>query len=99
MFFDCFQWVQTMSPFIYSNLYHIKEWFVMTPAVGTYTLIVQMCVKSQVLYKPREAGTIEQRFSFKKTELTLRPVFALISQTLQNTAYIAIVMYIALFVY
>ena len=38
-------------------------------------------------------------FSFKKIELILIPVFALISQTLQNTEYIAIVMYIALFFY
>ena len=29
-----------------------------------YTLSVQMCVKSQVGYLPREAGTIGQRFSF-----------------------------------
>ena len=88
-----------MSSFIYSNLYHIKEWFVMTPIVGTYTLVVQMCVKSRVGYLPREAGTIGHKFSFKKTKLILRPVFALISQALQSTEYIAIVMYIALFVY
>ena len=71
----------------------------LTPTEGTYTLIVQMCVKSRVGYLPREAGTIGQNFSFKKTELILIPVFALISQALQNTEYIAIVMYIALFVY
>ena len=53
-----------MSSFIYSNLYHIQEWYVMTPTVGTYTLIVQMCVKSRVGYLPREAGTIEHKFSF-----------------------------------
>ena len=88
-----------MSSFIYSNSYHIKEWFVLTPNVGTYTLIVQTCVKSRVGYLPREAGTIGHRFSFKKTELILRPVFALFSQALQNTVYIAIVVYIALFVY
>ena len=58
-----------------------------------------MCVKSRVGYLPREAGTIGYEFSFKKNELILRPVFALISQALQNTEYIAIVMYIALFVY
>ena len=58
-----------MSSFIYSNLYHIKEWYLMTPTVGTYTLIVQMCVKSRVGYLPREAGTIGHKFSFKKTEL------------------------------
>ena len=58
-----------------------------------------MCVKSWVDYSPQEAGTIGHKFSFKKTELTLRPVFALISHALQNTEYIAIVMYIALFVY
>ena len=74
-----------MSSFIYSNSYHIKEWFVLTPTVGTYTLIVQMCVKSRVGYIPREAGTIGHKFSFKKTELILRSVFALISQALQNT--------------
>ena len=85
-----------MSSFIYSNLYHIKEWFVMSPTVGTYTLIVQMCVKSRVGYLPREAGTIGHKFSFKKTELILRPVFALISQALQTTEYIAVVMYILL---
>ena len=84
-----------MSSFIYSNLYHIKEWFVMTPTVGPNTLIVQMFVKSLVGYLPREAGTIEYKFSFQKTG----PVFALISQSLQNTEYIAIVMYISLFVY
>ena len=88
-----------MSSFIYSNLYHIKEWFVLTPTVGTYTLIIQMCVKSRVGYIPREAGTIGHKFCFMKTELILRPVFALISQALQNTEDIAIVMYIALFVY
>ena len=69
-----------MSSFIYSNTYHIKEWFVPTPTVETYTLIVQMCVKSQVGYLPREAGTIGHKFSFKKTELFLTPVFALISK-------------------
>ena len=88
-----------MSSFLYSNSYHIKEWFVLTPTVGTYTLIVQMCVKSQVGHIPREAGTIGHKFSFTKTELILRPVFALISQALQTTECIAIVMYIALFVY
>ena len=88
-----------MSYFIYSNSYHIKEWFVLTPSVGTYTLIAQMCVKSQVGYLPREAGTIGPKSWFEKTELILRPVFALISQALQTTEYIAIVMYIALFVY
>ena len=51
-------------------------------------------MKSRVGYLPQEAGTIGHKFSFKKTELILRPVFAL-----QNTEYIAIVMYIALFVY
>ena len=56
-----------MSSFIYLNLYHSKEWFVISPTVGTYTLIVQMCVKSQVGYLPREADTIEQRLSFLKT--------------------------------
>ena len=88
-----------MSFFIYSNLYHIKEWFVMTPTVGTYTLIVQMCVKSRVGFLPREAGTIGHEFSFTETKLIFRPVFALISQALQNTEYIAKVMYIVLFVY
>ena len=56
-----------------------------------------MCVKSRVGYVPREAGTFGHKFSFKKTELILRP--ALISQALQSTEYISIVMYIALFVY
>ena len=88
-----------MPSFIYSNSYHIKEWFVLTPTVGTYTINVQMCVKSRVGYLPREAGTIGHEFSFKKTEVILRPVFALISQALQNTENVAIVMYIALFVY
>jgi hypothetical protein len=74
-----------MSSFIYSNSYHIKERFVLTPTVGTYSLIVLMCVKSRVCYLPREAGTIGNEVSFKKTELILRPVFALISQALQNT--------------
>ena len=67
--------------------------------MGIYTLIVQMCVKLLVGYLPREAGTIGDKFCFKKTELIPRPVFALISQALQNTEYIAIVMYIALFIY
>ena len=39
----------------------------------------------EVGYLPREAGTIGHKFSFKKTELILRPVFALISQALQST--------------
>ena len=60
-----------MSSFIYSNSYHIKKWFVLTPTVGTYALIIQMCVKSRVGYFPREAGTIGHKFSFKKTELIL----------------------------
>ena len=55
----------------------------MTPTVGTYTSIVQMCEKSRVGYLPREAGIIINKFSFKKTELILIPVFA--CQTLQNT--------------
>ena len=88
-----------MSSFNYSNSYHINEWFVLTPTVGTYTLIVQMCVKLRVGYLPRGASTIGLKFSFKKTELILRTVFALISQALQTTEYIAILMYIALFVY
>ena len=83
----------------FAKIYHIKESFVMSPTVGPYTWIVQMCVKSRVGYLHREAGTIENKFCLKKTELILRPVFALISQALQNTEYIAIVMYIALFVY
>ena len=58
-----------------------------------------MCVKLRVGYLPREAGTIGHEFSFKKTELILRPVFAFISQAMQTTEYIVIVMYIALFVY
>ena len=98
-FFYCFQSDETLSSFINSNLYHIKEWFVMTPDEGINTLIVQMCVKSRVGYLPREAGTIGHEFSFKKTEVIHRPVFALISQALQNTEFIAIVMYIALFVH
>ena len=60
-----------MSSFIHSNTYHIKEWFVLTPTVGTYTLILQMCVKSRVGYLPQEAGTIGHKFSFKKTEFIL----------------------------
>ena len=58
-----------------------------------------MCVKSRVGYLPREAGTIGLKFCFKKTELIRTPVFTLISQSLLITEYIAIVMYIALFVY
>ena len=88
-----------MSSFIYSNLYHIQKGYVMTPTAGTYTLIVQMCVKSQVGYLPREAGTMDINLVSRKLNPILRPVFALISQALQNTEYIAIVMYIALFVY
>ena len=79
-FFDCLQSDQTLSSFINSKLYHIKEWFVMTPTESEYTLIVQMCVKSRVGFLPREAGTIGQIFSFSKTKF--RPVFALISQAL-----------------
>ena len=63
-FFDCLQSDQTLSSFINSKLYHIKEWFVLTPTDRTYTLIVQMCVKSRVGFLPREAGTIGQIFSF-----------------------------------
>ena len=62
--FDCFQSDQTLSSFINSNLHNIKEWFVMTPTEGIYTLIVQMCVKSRVGYLPRVAGKIGQMFSF-----------------------------------
>ena len=54
-------------------------------------IFVQMCVKSRVGNLPQEAGTIGHKFSFKKFELILRPVFALISQALQNTKYIALV--------
>ena len=50
----------------------------MTPTVVNYTLIVQMCVKLRVGYLPQEADTTGHNFSFKKTELTLRPVFALV---------------------
>ena len=57
-FFDCLQSDQTLSSFINSKLYHIKEWFVMTPTENEYTLIVQMCVKSRVGFLPQEAGTI-----------------------------------------
>ena len=39
--------------------------------VSFYLVIVQLCVKSQVDYYPREAGTTEQRFSFYKTKLSL----------------------------
>ena len=60
-----------MSSFIYSNLYHIKEWFVMTQTVGTYTFNVQMCVKLRVGYLPREASTIGHKFSFKKLNSSL----------------------------
>ena len=63
-FFDCLQSDQTLSSFINLKLYHIKEWFVMTPTESEYTLIVQMCVKSRVGFLPREAGTIGQIFSF-----------------------------------
>ena len=71
-----------MSSLRYSNSYHIKECFVLTPTVGSYTIIVQMCVTSRVGYFPREAGTIGDKFSIKKTKLILRPVFALIIQAL-----------------
>ena len=54
----------------------------MTQTMETCTLIVQMCVKSQVGYQPREAGTIEQIFSFLKTKINLRPVFTLSCQAL-----------------
>ena len=64
MFFDWFKSVYILTPFIFSNVYYIREWFVITPIEGIYTLVVQMCVKSRVSYLPREAGTIEQRFSF-----------------------------------
>ena len=56
-----------------------------------------MWVKSRVGNLPQEAGTIGHKFSFKNTELILRPVFALVRQALQNTKHIDIVMYIALF--
>ena len=79
-FFDCLQSDKTLSSFINSKLYHIKEWVIMTPTDSEYTLIVQMCVKSRVGFLPREAGTIGHIFSSYKTEF--RPVFALISQAL-----------------
>ena len=63
-FFDCLQSDQAISSFINSKLYHIKEWFVVTPTESKYTLIVQMCVKSRVGFLPQEAGTIGQIFSF-----------------------------------
>ena len=63
-FFDCLQSDQTLPSFINSKLYHIKEWFAMTPTESEYKLIVQMCVKSRVGFLPREAGTIGQIFSF-----------------------------------
>ena len=59
----------------------------MTPTVGIYTLIVQMCVKSREGYLPWEAGTTGHKFSFRKSELIVRPVFALISKALQNTEF------------
>ena len=65
---------------------------------NTYINCSNVCEVASGLL-PREAGTIGHKFSFKKTELILRPVFALISQALQNTEYIAIVMYIAFLVY
>ena len=46
MFLDCCQLVQTMSSFIYSNLYHIKEWFVMTPTVGIGQKLVSIKLNS-----------------------------------------------------
>ena len=46
-----------------------------------------MCVKSRVGYLPREAGTIGHNFSFKKTELILKPVIALISQAWFGAVY------------
>ena len=98
-FFIVFNEFKQCLLLFYSNSYHSKEWFVLAPTVGTYTLTVQICVKSRVGYVPREAGTIGDNFCFKKTELILRPVFALIIQALQNIEYIAIIMYIALFVY
>ena len=55
-FFDCLQSDQTFSSYINSNLYNIKEWFVMTLTEGIYTLIVNRL--------PQEASTIGQRFSF-----------------------------------
>ena len=63
-FFDCLQSDHTLSSFMNSKLYHIKEWFVMTPTEREYILIVQMCVKSRVGFLPREAGMIGQIFSF-----------------------------------
>ena len=58
--FDCLQSDQTLSSFINSKLYLIKEWFVITQTESKYTIIVQMCVKSRVGFLPREAGTIGQ---------------------------------------
>ena len=57
-----------------------------------------MCEVASGLLTPK-AGTIGHKFCFKKTELILRPVFALNSQAQQKTEYFAIVMFIALFVY
>ena len=65
----------------------------MTPIVVTCSLIVQMCVKSQVGYYSRKAGTIEQRFSFLKTYIILLPVCTLNIQALYDTDNFALVMY------
>ena len=53
-FFDCLQSDQTLSSFINSKLYIIKEWFVMTPTEREYTLIVQIvCEVASGFLTPR----------------------------------------------
>ena len=47
-----------------------------------YLIIVQLCVKSQVGYQPREAGITVQRLVSRKLNSAYGPVAALNSQAL-----------------
>ena len=68
------------------------------PKCGSmYINCSNVCEVASGLLTPK--GWYNWIFSFKKTELILRPVFSLIRQALKTTEYIAIIMYIALFVY
>ena len=71
----------------------------MNPTEGIYTLIVQMCVKLRVGYFPERPAQLDRDLVSRKLKSVYGPIFALISQALQNTENVAIVMNIALFVY
>ena len=64
-----------------------------------YYTCSNVCEVTSGLLTPQEAGTIGQRLSFsRQLNSVYRHVFSLISQALQNTENVAIVMY-CFFVY